>query len=35
MQLHTGLTAYLDFCNHERPREDPDDRTPAEDHFVP
>ncbi len=35
MQLYTGLTACLDFCNHERPRQSPDGRTPAEERFLP
>ena len=34
-QLHTGLSAYFDFCIHERPHQSPDYRTPAEEHFVP
>ena len=33
-QLRTGLTAYFDFYNHERPHQSPDYRTPAEEHFV-
>ena len=33
-QLQAGLTDYLDFYNHERPHQSPDDRTPAEEHFV-
>ena len=33
-QLQTGLTAYLDFYNHERPHQSLNYRTPAEEHFV-
>ena len=33
-QLHTGLTAYFDFYNHERPHQSLNYRTPAEEHFV-
>ena len=33
-QLHAGLSPYFDFYNHERPHQSPDDRTPAEEHFV-
>ena len=29
-----GLSPYFDFYNHERPHQDPDYRTPAEEHFV-
>ena len=34
-QLHTGLSAYFDFYNHERLHQSPDYRTQAEEHFVP
>ena len=33
-QLQTGLTAYFDFYNHERPHQSLNYRTPAEEHFV-
>ena len=33
-QLHTGLTNYFDFYNHERPHQSLNYRTPAEEHFV-
>ncbi len=33
-QLRTGLTAYFDFYNHERPHQSLNYRTPAEEHFV-
>ena len=33
-QLQTGLTAYFDFYNHERPHQSLNFRTPAEEHFV-
>ena len=33
-QLHTGLSAYFDFYNHERPHQSLNYRTPAEEHFV-
>ena len=33
-QLHTGLTAYFDFHNHERPHQSLNYRTPAKEHFV-
>ena len=33
-QLQTGLTAYFDFYNNERPHQSLDYRTPAEEHFV-
>ncbi len=32
-QLRTGLTAYFDFYNQDRPHQSPDYRTPAEEHF--
>ena len=32
--LQTGLTAYFDFYNHERPHQSLNYRTPAEEHFV-
>ena len=34
-QLHTGLTACLDFRNRARPRPSPGDRTAAEERFMP
>ena len=33
-QLHTGLRAYFDFYNHERPHQSLNCRTPAEEQFV-
>ena len=33
-QLQTGLTAYIDFYNHERPHQSLNYRTPAEEHVV-
>ena len=33
-QLHTGLTAYFDFYNYERPHQSLNYRTPAEERFV-
>ena len=33
-QLYTGLTAYFDFYNHERPHQSLNYRTPPEEHFV-
>ncbi len=33
-QLRTGLTAYFDFYNHERPHQSLNYRTPAEEHFL-
>ena len=33
-QLQTGLTAYFNFYNHERPHQSLNYRTPAEEHFV-
>ena len=33
-QLHTGLTAYFDFYNHEKPHQSLNYRTPAKEHFV-
>ena len=33
-QLQTGLTAYFDFYNHERPHQSHNYRTPAEKRFV-
>ena len=33
-QLQTGLTAYFDIYNHERPHQSLNYRTPAEEHFV-
>ncbi|MDE0464593.1 MAG: IS3 family transposase [Caldilineaceae bacterium] len=33
-QLQTGLRAYFDFYNHERPHQSLNYRTPAEEHFV-
>ncbi|MDE0068408.1 MAG: hypothetical protein OXO48_01745 [Caldilineaceae bacterium] len=29
-----GLSPFFDFYNHERPHQSPDDRPPAEEHFV-
>ena len=33
-QLQTGLTAYFNFYNQERPHQSLNYRTPAEEHFV-
>ena len=33
-QLQAGLSPYFDFYYHERPHQNPDHRTPAEEHFV-
>ena len=33
-QLPTGLNAYFDFYNHERPHQNLNYRTPTEEHFV-
>ena len=33
-QLQTGLTAYFDFYNHERPHQSLNYRTPAERHYA-
>ena len=33
-QLQTGLTAYFDFYNYERPHQSLNYRKPAEEHFV-
>ena len=33
-QLQTGLTAYFDSYNYERPHQSLDYRTPAEEHFA-
>ncbi len=34
LQIPTGLTAYIDFFNHERPHQSLSYRTTAEEHFV-
>ena len=33
-ELQTGLSAYFDFYNHERPHQSLNYRTPAEEHFL-